>query len=164
MRREVKKKILSRFKPVYGATRRGVIMLWCFSSSLFLYYFAVASSVGSSLYFGYLNFIALLFGGSISYHVVVELLKTNQNESNEESWRLILKQLTILQAGYIFAAVSIYSGVKLGEIEGFLLAMVGMVSGYFWVMHFLVRAMRQMESLFGIKWFGVEGQDKTSDD
>ncbi|MCQ4251659.1 hypothetical protein NA644_20335 [Pseudomonas stutzeri] len=160
----MKKNTLSRLKPKYGATRRGVIMLWCFSSSLFLYYFAVASSVGESLYFGYLNFIALLFGGSISYHVLIELLKINQSESNEASWRLLLKKLTILQAGYVLAAVSVFSGIKLGGIEGFILAMAGLVSGYFWVMHFLVRAMKQMESLFGIKWFGAEGQSNATND
>jgi hypothetical protein len=139
-------------------------MLWCFSSSLFLYYFAVASSVGDSLYFGYLNFVALLFGGSISYHVVIELLKIDQNESNVSSWRLLLKQLGILQVGYVLAAATIMAGIKLGEIEGFILAMAGLVSGYFWVMHFLVRVMKQTESLFGIKWFGAEGQSKAANE
>ena len=160
----MKTKIFSRLKPIYGATRRGVIMLWCFSSSLFLYYFAVASSVGDSLYFGYLNFVALLFGGSISYHVVIELLKIDQNESNVSSWRLLLKQLGILQVGYVLAAATIMAGIKLGEIEGFILAMAGLVSGYFWVMHFLVRVMKQTESLFGIKWFGAEGQSKAANE
>lgn len=160
----MKTKIFSRLKPKYGATRRGVIMLWCFSSSLFLYYFAVASSVGDSLYFGYLNFVALLFGGSISYHVAIELLKINQNESNVSSWRLLLKQLGVLQIGYVLAAVTILAGIKLGEIEGFILAMAGLVSGYFWVMHFLVRVMKRTESLFGIKWFGAEGQSKAANE
>lgn len=160
----MKPTIFSRFKPKYGATRRGVIMLWCFSSSLFLYYFAVASSVGDSLYFGYLNFIVLLFGGSISYHVLIELLKINQSQSNESSWRLLLKEFASLQAGYVLAAVAIWGGIKLGEIKGFILAMVGLVVGYFWVMHFLIRVMKKMESLFGIKWFGAEVQPKAADE
>jgi hypothetical protein len=42
--------------------------------------------------------------------------------------------------------------------------MAGLVTGYFWVMHFLIRVMKKMESLFGIKWFGTEGQSKAANE
>ncbi|WP_447856470.1 hypothetical protein ACFZNO_24570 [Pseudomonas aeruginosa] len=109
-----------RLNPKYGATRRGVLILWVFSSSLFLYYFALASDISQdSLYFGYLNFVALLFGSGISYHVLIELLKIEQHKENEAKWRTLLKYLLIIQAGYIFAGLAIYLGFLLGEIAGF---------------------------------------------
>ncbi|HIE6069550.1 hypothetical protein [Pseudomonas aeruginosa] len=146
-----------RLNPKYGATRRGVLILWVFSSSLFLYYFALASDISQdSLYFGYLNFVALLFGSGISYHVLIELLKIEQHKENEAKWRTLLKYLLIIQAGYIFAGLAIYLGFLLGEIAGFLLAMIGMVCGLFWVLHFLAVLMKKIESLFGVKLFGRE--------
>ncbi|EIU5455900.1 TPA: hypothetical protein ACPHWC_006980 [Pseudomonas aeruginosa] len=148
-------KINNKLIPKYGATRRGVLMLWIFSSSLFLYYFALASGISQeNLYFGYLNFSALLFGGGISYHVLIELLKIEQNKENESKWKILLKYLLILQAGYIFAGAAIYLGFLLGKIGGFLLAMIGMVCGLFWVLHFLAVLMKKIESLFGVKLFG----------
>lgn len=130
-------------------------MLWIFSSSLFLYYFALASGISQeNLYFGYLNFSALLFGGGISYHVLIELLKIEQNKENESKWKILLKYLLILQAGYIFAGAAIYLGFLLGKIGGFLLAMIGMACGLFWVLHFLAVLMKKIESLFGVKLFG----------
>ncbi|MBW5455585.1 hypothetical protein GRF21_31520 (plasmid) [Pseudomonas aeruginosa] len=150
-------KIKTRLNPTYGATRRGVLILWVFSSSLFLYYFALASDISQdSLYFGYLNFVALLFGSGISYHVLIELLKIEQHKENETKWRTLLKYLLILQAGYIFAGIAIYLGLLLGKIVGFLLAMIGMVCGLFWVLHFLAVLMKKIESLFGVKLFGRE--------
>ncbi|EIU1670640.1 hypothetical protein KUT41_26720 [Pseudomonas aeruginosa] len=150
-------KIKTRLNPKYGATRRGVLILWVFSSSLFLYYFALASDISQdSLYFGYLNFVALLFGSGISYHVLIELLKIEQHKENETKWRTLLKYLLILQAGYIFAGIAIYLGLLLGKIVGFLLAMIGMVCGLFWVLHFLAVLMKKIESLFGVKLFGRE--------
>ncbi|MBW8260410.1 hypothetical protein KK481_006940 [Pseudomonas aeruginosa] len=150
-------KIKTRLNPKYGATRRGVLILWVFSSSLFLYYFALASDISKdSLYFGYLNFVALLFGSGISYHVLIELLKIEQHKENETKWRTLLKYLLILQAGYIFAGIAIYLGLLLGKIVGFLLAMIGMVCGLFWVLHFLAVLMKKIESLFGVKLFGRE--------
>ncbi|HBN8269959.1 hypothetical protein [Pseudomonas aeruginosa] len=146
-----------RLNPKYGATRRGVLILWVFSSSLFLYYFALASDISQdSLYFGYLNFVALLFGSGISYHVLIELLKIEQHKENEAKWRTLLKYLLIIQAGYIFAGLAIYLGFLLGEIAGFLLAMIGMVCGLFWVLHFLTALMKKIESLFGVKLFSRE--------
>lgn len=137
-------KIKTRLNPKYGATRRGVLILWVFSSSLFLYYFALASDISQdSLYFGYLNFVALLFGSGISYHVLIELLKIEQHKENETKWRTLLKYLLILQAGYIFAGIAIYLGLLLGKIVGFLLAMIGMVCGLFWVLHFLAVLMKR---------------------
>ncbi|HGN3268501.1 TPA: hypothetical protein ACKR15_005573 [Pseudomonas aeruginosa] len=148
-------KINNKLIPKYGATRRGVLMLWIFSSSLFLYYFALASGISQeNLYFGYLNFSALLFGGGISYHVLIELLKIEQNKENESKWKILLKYLLILQAGYIFAGAAIYLGFLLGKIGGFLLAMIGMMCGLFWVLHFLAVLMKKIESLFGVKLFG----------
>ncbi|MCO3325776.1 hypothetical protein FA200_24605 [Pseudomonas aeruginosa] len=150
-------KIKKKLAPKYGATRRGVLILWVFSSSLFLYYFALASDISQeNLYFGYLNFSALLFGSGISYHVLIELLKIEQKKENESKWSTLLKYLLILQAGYIFAGAAIYFGFLLGKIGGFLLAMIGMVCGLFWVLHFLAVLMKKIDSLFGIKLFSRE--------
>lgn len=64
-----------------GATRRSVIILWCISSSLFLFYFSLASSISEKdLVFGYVTFTCLLFGSGASYHVLVELLKIEQDK------------------------------------------------------------------------------------
>ncbi|MER0991470.1 hypothetical protein AAA626_32395, partial [Pseudomonas aeruginosa] len=81
---------------------------------------------------------------------------TAQHKENETKWRTLLKYLLILQAGYIFAGIAIYLGLLLGKIVGFLLAMIGMVCGLFWVLHFLAVLMKKIESLFGVKLFGRE--------
>ncbi|HHM5138057.1 TPA: hypothetical protein ACRNAC_005982 [Pseudomonas aeruginosa] len=148
------KRIKAILSPKYGATRRGALMLWGISSSLFLYYFALASGANQhNLFFGYLNFVALLFGGSISYHVLIELLKIEQHKENEIEWRILLKYLLILQVGYIFAGLAIYAGVLLGDVRGLLLAIIGLIFGYLWVLHFLANSIEKIETLFDLKLF-----------
>ncbi len=152
--------LLSRLlKP--GATRRSVIMLWCISSSLFLFYFSLASSISKKdLVIGYFTFAFLLFGSGASYHVLVELLKIEQDKKNKWCWRAMLKHLLILQTGYIGAGITIYTGITLGGMVGSALAVFSMLLGYFWVFFQLISSMKKIENLFGIRWFSSDQQQR----
>lgn len=113
-----------------------MILLWVIAVSGFLYYFSAA--MGALMTFqNFINFAALLWGGGLAYHVTSELIACPFNENTKPLWKSLLLPLCKIYVGYAIAGVSLYLAKKFGGDWGWLLALIGLISGYFWVMHYL---------------------------
>ena len=129
-----------------GATKRSVILFWCLAVSSFLYFFS-ASMEEEISFLQFFNFSILLFGGGVAYHVTTLLASCPQNKSNYKQWSAILFHLLKIFAGYIIAGVSLFGAIKLGGDWGWLLAFLGLIFGYFWVMHYLFELQKPITKL-----------------
>ncbi|MGD9860860.1 MAG: hypothetical protein AB7S90_12470 [Marinobacterium sp.] len=135
-----------RIEPV--ATKRSVIMLWCISISGFLYLFSAGMESEISV-MQFFNFCFLLFGGGAAYHVTTELLTCPQTDDNHSIWLSTLFILSKTFFGYLIAGISLYFALKFGGIWGWFLAFVGLVIGYFWVMHYILKLQEPIKKLIG---------------
>jgi len=129
-----------------GATKRLVILLWCLSVSGFLYYFSVSIKNEISL-IQFINFSILLFGGGVAYHVTTIILEIPQNRKNYKLWLKLLLHLGKVFVGYAIAGGSLVFAKKFGGNWGWLLALVGIIIGYFWVMHYLLNLDKPIKKL-----------------
>jgi len=118
--------------------KRSVLLLWGVAVSLFLWYFVMISQNEFSV-FQYLIFSTILFGGGLAYHVMSELAACPYTEDNSPLWRKIRRILCIVFIGYLIAGSALWAGIGWGGAKGILSAMVGLVAGMFWAMHFLMR-------------------------
>ena len=129
-----------------GVTKRSVILLWCVSISGFLFYFSIGLSTEIS-FFNFINFTILLFGGGIAYHVTTELISCPQTECNYSDWINLLLKIAKIFVGYVIAGVALYFGKKFDGNWGWLLALLGLLLGYFWVTHHLLNLHKPIQEL-----------------
>lgn len=119
------------------APKRLVILLWMAAVSGFLYYFS--ASMGAPMTFqNFINFTVLLWGGGLAYHVTSELIACPYSETTKPLWKSLFLPLSKVYVGYVIAAVSLYLAKKFGGDWGWLLALIGLLAGYFWVMHYIL--------------------------
>ncbi|MGP6422245.1 hypothetical protein ACTZGP_26130 [Pseudomonas putida] len=130
--------------------KRNVLVLWGVAVSLFLWYFVMISQNEFSV-FQYLIFCTILFGGGLAYHVMSELAACPYTEENSSLWRKIRLILCIVFLGYLFAGCALLLGIHWGGNRGILFAIVGLVAGMFWAMHFLIRLKQPVLELLSSK-------------
>jgi len=119
------------------APKRFVILLWITAVSGFLYYFS--ASMGAPMTFqNFINFAVLLWGGGLAYHVASELIACPYNENTKSMWKNLVLPLTKIYIGYAISGISLFLAKKFGGSWGWLLALIGLLSGYIWVMHYIL--------------------------
>lgn len=119
-----------------GATKRGVLLIWVIAVSAFLYYFSASMTTGISL-MNFMNFTILMWGGSVAYHVTTKLIDCPQTGHNEHLWRFLMRKLFKVYVGYIITGIAILAGRKFGGEWGWLIALIGLIFGYLWVMNYI---------------------------
>ncbi len=129
-----------------GVTKRLVIALWGVSMSLFLYYFSVSMELQNGV-MKFFNFVILLFGGGVTYHVFTELLSCPQNEKNLVLWKTILIDLYKVIFGFILSSISIFSGLKLEGEGGQALMILGLLLGMIWSSQYLISLNKPIKKL-----------------
>jgi hypothetical protein len=118
--------------------KRSVLMMWGVASSLFLWYFVVISQAEFSV-FQYLIFCTILFVGGLAYDVLSRLAACPYTEENSPLWKRVRRILCVVFLGYLFIGGALLIGLNWGGGKGILFAMVGLVSGMFWALHFFVK-------------------------
>jgi hypothetical protein len=124
-----------KFNP--EAPKRLAIFFWIVGVSIFLYFFAVSLKPEPSVS-SFWNFVILMWGGSVAYHVTTELIKCPYNGGNKHLWKALLVQVAKVFVGYIIVALGVVPAKLLGGDWGYVLAFLGLVFGYLWAMHYLV--------------------------
>lgn len=94
-----------------------------------------------------MNFNILLFGGGIAYHVTTELLACPENEGNFNQWMKLLLHLAKIFIGYAIAGLAITFARIFGGDWGWLLVVLGIIFGYFWVIHYLLNLHKPIKAL-----------------
>lgn len=133
-------------KSPHNLVKTRVIILWCLCTSLFLWYFALGIKPELD-FFQYMNFCIMLFGSGVAYHVVTILIACPSSENNSSQWLDILLDLLVVLAGYAVIGCTLALGKYIGEGVGWMIAFVGLLSGMYWVLHFLMKLEKPIKML-----------------
>lgn len=124
----------------YQLRKRMVMSLFFLVSSLFLWYFSLALAKEKSLFYNYLFFSILTFGGGVSYHLLSEMWRLSCNEKNVHLWNKIQARLALSSIGYVIVAIAIVIGKFLIKgILGYSAALIGVFAGMLWVVFFVMK-------------------------
>lgn len=133
-------------KLKYDITKRSVILLWCLSISAFLYYYMASMQTEIGLP-QFLNFTIILWGGSFAYHVTTKLIDCPQTSLNNKVWNNLFLHLIKISFGYVIVGISIYFAKLFGGNWGWLLALVGLIAGGFWVLYYFLSLEKPIKQL-----------------
>lgn len=128
------------------APKRIVIFLWVTAVSGFLYYFS--ASLGEPMTpKNFLNFAILLWGGGFAYHITTELISCPYNDSTKLLWKDLRFPLLKVYIGYMIVGIALFLAKKFGGEWGWLLAFVGVILGYLWIMHYIISLERPIKRI-----------------
>lgn len=128
--------------------KRIVILLWMLAVSCFLYYFSASMGAPMTL-LNFLNFGILLWGGGLAFHVTSELISCPYDEATKPLWKSLLEPLSKIYIGYAIAGVSLFLAKKFGGDWGWLLALIGLLLGYFFAMHYIFALEKPIKNIIG---------------
>lgn len=133
-------------KPGYGAPKRIVLMLWCFSSTLILWFFALIFRPEID-FLQYMNFFALLFGSGMAYDIVAKLSACPYTQGNKSLWWAVFKGLCIVYIGYMALFGLLYIATLIGGAEGKLIAFFTLFFCSGWIIHFKAKLEQPIKKL-----------------
>lgn len=117
---------------IYRDMKFFTLLLWCFFSSLFIWYFVLVSQTDDLLNH-YLYTTMILFSGGFVYHVASEIIRTPCHKHNFIQWKRIKNRLKKCILGFIIAALSLTAGLFLRKVIpdliAKLIALVGVATG-----------------------------------
>lgn len=130
----------------YGAPKRIVIVLWCFSSSFILWYFALSFKPQIE-FLQYMNFFALLFGGGVAYDIVAKLSACPYTQNNKALWWDVFKGLFLVYLGYLVLFGCLYIATITGGPEGWIIAFLTLLFCSWWIIQFKAKLEKPIKKL-----------------
>lgn len=119
-------------KKIFKDMKLFTLLLWCFFSSLFIWYFVLVSQTDDLLNH-YLYTTVILFSGGFIYHVASEIIRTPCHKHNFKQWKRIRNTLIKCILGFIIAAllltVDLFLRKVIPDLIAKLLALVGVSAG-----------------------------------
>lgn len=126
------------------------IFLWLLAVSLFLFYFSVTMTPSLTLP-SLMNFMILLWGGGLAYHVLSELINFPYNSETKEIWGSLFSILIKTYFGYLIAGACIFFGKKWGGEFGIIFLIIGVFLGYLWVIYFILELQSKITQKMNLK-------------
>lgn len=127
------RKLFGLMKVEHGVTKRGVIIFWSIAVSIVLYVMSFPiNASGTNIFFSYVSFTAVLFGGGAAYHMVSLMIECPQNDRNFDEWIKLVELLLKVYIGFSLAVLSLAIGFYFKGVAGVVILLVGWAFGFIW--------------------------------
>ena len=108
-----------------------------FTTSVFLWHFSLTLRPEYDI-FQYFNFCIVLFGGSLTYHVLTKIIDTPYQESSAHLWKKIIVGMLHVLPGYVAMGGLLWWAEASTGITRHFLASTGFFIGMMWAYKRLV--------------------------